>query len=177
VEVAPLAIGVFDILGIPLRLRRISIAKVAPFTGDHLSFAAFHLSLEKNHSMDSEKNYQLGLLYLVHLLINADGIVNEHEQQALMKIIEKEKISPTTYEEFLQDVSIKKPKQIYLQGIALINGCADQKKLNAFVHLFKLSEVDGSVHVKEVRLLLYSIKMADIEFNDVIDAASKWKDY
>ena len=31
-----------------------------------------------------------------------------------------------------------------------------------------MSEVDGRVHVKEVRLLLYSIKMAGIEFNDVV---------
>ncbi len=29
--------------------------------------------------MDSEKKYQMGLLYLIHLLINADGIVNENE--------------------------------------------------------------------------------------------------
>ena len=47
-----------------------------------------------------------------------------------------------------------------------------QEKLNAFVHLYKLSEVDGSVHVKEVRLLLYSIKMAGIEFNDVVERAT-----
>lgn len=127
--------------------------------------------------MDSDKNYQLGLLYLIHLLINADGIVNKNEEKALVKIREKEKISPEVFEEFLQHVATKKPKEIYQEGIALINDCDDKKKLNAFVHMFKLSEVDGSVHVKEVRLLLYSIKMAAIEFNDVVAAASKMKDY
>lgn len=127
--------------------------------------------------MDSNKNYQLGLLYLVHLLINADGIVNKSEEKALMKIKEKEKISPEIYEGFLKDVKTKKPKEIYQDGIALINECDDKAKLRAFVHMYKLSEVDGSVHVKEVRLLLYSIKMAEIEFNDVAAAASKMKDY
>jgi hypothetical protein len=34
-----------------------------------------------------------------------------------------------------------------------------------------MSDVDGSVHVKEVRLLLYSIRAAGIEFNDVIERA------
>jgi uncharacterized tellurite resistance protein B-like protein len=127
--------------------------------------------------MDSNKNYQLGLLYLVHLLINADGIVNKNEEKALVKIKEKEKISPAVFGEFLKDVRTKKPKEIYQEGIALINECDDKRKLNAFVHMYKLSEVDGSVHVKEVRLLLYSIKMAAIEFNDVVTAALKMKDY
>jgi uncharacterized tellurite resistance protein B-like protein len=127
--------------------------------------------------MDSNKNYHLGLLYLVHLLINADGIVNKNEEKALEKIKEKEKISPATFEGFLQDVKTKKPKEIYQEGIALINECDDKRKLNAFVHMYKLSEVDGSVHVKEVRLLLYSIKMAAIEFNDVVTEALKMKDY
>jgi hypothetical protein len=46
--------------------------------------------------------------------------------------------------------------------------CSDEEKLRAFVHLYKLSEADGQVHVKEVRLLLYSIRMAKIEFNEVV---------
>ncbi len=127
--------------------------------------------------MDSNKDYQLGLLYLIHLLINADGVVNSNEEKALVKIREKEKISPNVYEEFLHNIKTKKPKEIYQEGIALINECDNKRKLNAFVHMYKLSEVDGSVHVKEVRLLLYSIKMADIEFNDVVEAASKMKSY
>ena len=127
--------------------------------------------------MDSDKNYHLGLLYLVHLLINADGVVNENEQRALMKIKESEKISSDVFEEFLRDVATKKPKEIYRQGVELVSACDDKKKLSAFVHLYKLSEVDGSVHVKEVRLLLYSIKWAHIEFNDVVAEAAKFNDY
>jgi len=41
--------------------------------------------------------------------------------------------------------------------------------LKAFVTLYKISEIDGRVHVKEVRLLLYSIKMTGIEFDDVVE--------
>ncbi len=127
--------------------------------------------------MDSDKNYHLGLLYLAHLLINADGVVNENEQRALIKIKENEKVPFDVFEEFLRDVATKKPKEIYRQGVELISECDNKMKLKAFVHLYKLSEVDGSVHVKEVRLLLYSIKRAEIEFNDVVAEAAKFKDY
>ncbi len=123
--------------------------------------------------MNSDKKYHLGLLYLVHLLINADGVVNDNEKKALVKIKSKEGISDSIFDGFLLDVIRLKPKEIYQKGIELINECEEEKKLKAFVHLYKISEVDGSVHVKEVRLLLYSVKMANIEFNDVVAAASK----
>ncbi len=121
--------------------------------------------------MSANKNYQLGLLHLVHLLISADGVIDEKERNAILRIKNKESISDSIYTEFENDVKTKTEKDIYQQGIALINECTDEEKLNAFVHLYKLSEVDGNVHVKEVRLLLYSIKMAGIEFNDVIQRA------
>ncbi len=117
------------------------------------------------------KNYQLGLLYLVHLLINADGIVNESEQNTLIKIRDKEKISDSVFNEFQRTVKFSKLKDIYVKSLELINSCNDEEKKRALVHLYKISQIDGSVHVKEVRLLLYSIKMADIDFDDVVAAA------
>jgi len=123
--------------------------------------------------MSANKNYQLGLLHLVHLLISADGVIDEKERNAILHIKSKENISDSVYTEFENDVKTKTEKDIYQQGIALINECSEDEKLKAFVHLYKLSEVDGNVHVKEVRLLLYSIKMAGIEFNDVIQRASQ----
>jgi uncharacterized tellurite resistance protein B-like protein len=123
--------------------------------------------------MASNKSFHLGLLYLTHLLINADGIVNIEEERALQKIKEKEKILPDVFEEFLANVKTKTPKTIYNEGVALINECDDDKKIKALAHMYKLTEIDGSVHVKEVRLLLYSINMAAIEFEDVVVAANK----
>lgn len=123
--------------------------------------------------MAANKNYQLGLLHLVHLLISADGVIDDKERSALIAIKNKENIPDSIWKEFEAEVGEKKEREIYQQGIALINECTQQEKLNAFVHLYKLSEVDGSVHVKEVRLLLYSIKMAGIEFNDVVEHATK----
>ncbi|HPH46642.1 MAG TPA: TerB family tellurite resistance protein, partial [Chryseolinea sp.] len=117
------------------------------------------------------KNYQLGLLYLVHLLVSADGVVDEKEMGALQKIREKEKVSDDTFREFELTVQQKKERDIYQTGIEMLNQCTDQEKTNAFVIMYKMSEVDGRVHVKEVRLLLYSIKMTGIEFDDVVNVA------
>jgi uncharacterized tellurite resistance protein B-like protein len=119
------------------------------------------------------KQYQLGLLYLVHLLVSADGIVDDNEKEALKKIKLKEKISDTLYAQFEKNVKRKKEREIYQEGIAYLNQCTEAQKLHVFVVLYKLSEVDGHVHLKEVRLLLYSIKMAGIEFDDVVSEAKK----
>jgi len=123
--------------------------------------------------MNATENYQLGLLYLVHLLVSADGHVDENEKKALLHIKAHEQIPDTVFDAFQAEVDSKKEKEIYQKGIELINQCSDQDKLRVFVHLYRMSEVDGRVHVREVRLLLYSIKMAGIEFNDVVEAARK----
>jgi len=117
------------------------------------------------------RDYQLGLLCLTHLLVSADGVVDKVEVDALEIIRTKEKISDSLYNEFLEISSTKKEREIYQIGIDLINRCSDAEKLNVFVTLYKLSEVDGRVHVKEIRLLLFSIKLTGIEFNDVVNHA------
>ena len=127
--------------------------------------------------MDANSNYQLGLLYLVHLLVSADGVIDGIERTTLLKVKDLEKIPDEIFRNFENNISTKKERDIYQTGIGLLNECTDEEKLNAFVHLYKMSEVDGRVHVKEVRLMLYSIKMAGIEFNDVVERASRIKSY
>ena len=117
--------------------------------------------------------FHLGLLYMVHLLIGSDGKVSDDEKQALMHIKKLEGIADDIISQFSQDVTSKTEREIYQKGIDLLNKCTNEQKLRTFVHLYKLSEADGNVHVKEVRLLLYSIKMTGIEFNDVVEQAKK----
>jgi len=114
------------------------------------------------------KNFQIGLLYLTHLLISADGVIDEKEFTSLLQIKNKEKIPDSVFKEFEDSIRDKTEKDIYKTGIELISTCTDQEKLSAFAHLYNMSEIDGTVHVREVRLLLYSIKAAGIEFNDVV---------
>lgn len=125
--------------------------------------------------MNTSNNYQLGLLYLVHLLISSDGVIDDNEMEALLKVKNAEKIPDSIFNDFAREIASRKERDIYQKGIGLINKCSDDEKLDAFVHLYRMSEVDGKVHAKEVRLMLYSIKMAKIEFSDVVERASQTK--
>lgn len=125
--------------------------------------------------MSQDKNYHLGVLYLMRLLINADGVIEATENEALRKVKQYENIPEETLISFERDILTKNEKELYQIGIDYLNLCTDEDKLNAFVHLYKMSEADGTVHVKEVRLLLYSIRKAQIEFNDVVNRAKQVK--
>ena len=114
------------------------------------------------------ENYHLGLLYLVHLLVSSDGFVDENELYALNQLKSREKIPDKLFKKFEKDVGSKKEREIYETGLKYINQCTDKEKMRAFVILYKMSEVDGWIHVKEVRLLLYSIRLAGIEFDNVV---------
>ncbi len=103
--------------------------------------------------------------------MSADRLIDEKEMAALQKIRHYSKVDDETFREFECTVNESKEHDIYQIGIDLINQCSDKEKTEAFVILYKMSEVDGRVHVKEIRLLLYSIKMAGIEFDDVVNLA------
>jgi uncharacterized tellurite resistance protein B-like protein len=118
-----------------------------------------------------ENNYHHALLCLTHLLIGADGVQHETEIDALKIIKDTEGIKDIDFEKFQSGMARKKEKDIYQCGIEYLSKCTDKEKLRVFVTLYKLSEVDGRVHVKEIKLLLYSIKHAGIEFNDVVNHA------
>ena len=117
------------------------------------------------------RNYQLGLLYLVKLLIDADGIADEKELEALRVIKEKENIPDEIYSTFEFEVKQLKDREVYNAGIAHLHACSPEEKLNVFTILYKLSEVDGRVHLKEIKLLLYSIKTAGLDLDDVVTHA------
>jgi len=125
--------------------------------------------------MSQDNNYHMGLLYLMRLLMGVDGEVESSENNHLRKVKEFEKIPEETLITFEKVIITKDEKQLYQIGIDYLNLCTDEDKLNAFVHLYKMSEADGTVHVKEVRLLLYSIRKAQIEFNDVVNKAKQVK--
>jgi uncharacterized tellurite resistance protein B-like protein len=117
------------------------------------------------------RNYQLALLYLTKLLIDADGKTDEKELEALRRIHQKENISEERYREFVSALNGARERDIYNDGIALIQQCSREEKLQIFATLYRLSEVDGRVHVKEIKLLLFSIKSAEVEFDDVVEFA------
>ena len=120
------------------------------------------------------EDYHNGLLYLAHLIITADGVIDENELKAMENLKKEEQIPDQVFKDYKENVKTMKEKDIYQKAIDLISNCDDEERLRAFSWLYKISEVDGNVHVKEVRFLLYSVKRADVEFDDVVTAAKEF---
>jgi len=121
--------------------------------------------------MALSENYHNGLLYLAHLVISADGVIDENELQAMENIKASEGIPDAVFSAYKNDVPKMKEKDIYEKAINFVSECTPDERLRAFGFLYKISEVDGNVHVKEVRFLLYSVKRADVDFDEVVEIA------
>ncbi len=119
-----------------------------------------------------KNNYYEALLFLLRVIVQADGVFDDEESEAIEEICEIEKIPKVYYTDFNSRVNTLSEKEMYLKGIDWVQECTKEEQIKVFVWLYKMAEVDGTVHVKEVRFLLYSFRQADIEFEE-IEAAAK----
>lgn len=117
--------------------------------------------------IELDSSYQFGLLHFAHLLVTVDGVMDDREVNALKEICLEENITEEVFKKFQADIASKTEKEVYQKGVELLSGCTDQEKLCAIVHLFQLSEADDNIHEKEVRLLFYSVKGTNVDFEDV----------
>jgi len=124
---------------------------------------------------NQNQNYQLGLLHFAHLLVTVDGFIDEREKNAINSLLKEEQIPEEVYSDFQKLVKSKSEREIYDRGVKFLSQCSEEEKLSALVHLYRLSEIDNNVHVKEVRLLLYSLKATNVEFEDVVLSAKMLK--
>lgn len=116
-------------------------------------------------------HYHSALLYLTHLLVSADGTIDEHEVKALDMIRKRENISNDFFDHFVSTIQGKRERELFQLGVDTVNSCTEDEKLRVFVTLYKLAEVDGRVHLKEIKFLLYALRLAKIEFEDVVTKA------
>ena len=125
--------------------------------------------------MNANIDFQLGLLHFVHLLVNVDGRIDDREKTAILAIKEEERIPDSAFQDFEKYVLSNSEQEIYDKGVELLNKCTEEEKICAFVHLYRLSEADTSISNKEVRFLIYGLKLTHIDFEDVILSASMAK--
>ena len=67
--------------------------------------------------MNTNVNFQLGLLHFVHLLANVDGVVDEREKKAMWSIKDEEKIADSVFHDFEQRIATEKEQDIYKEGV------------------------------------------------------------
>ncbi len=123
--------------------------------------------------MNTKENYAQALLHLTYLLIWSDTEIRGEEIHYLDKIKESEGISDIVFKQFNDSIIGKTGREIYESGIKMINECTRELKIRAFVKLFQLANADGVFHVKEVRLLLYATKLADLDFENIMAEVKK----
>ena len=109
----------------------------------------------------------------MHLVVGADDEIDEQEMNALKIIRNKVNISEETFKQFTADIATMRERDIYISGLELLNNCSEKEKLDAFALLYKLTEADGKVHIKEVRFLLYASKSCGVNFDDVTSESKK----
>jgi len=112
------------------------------------------------------------ILYFTYLLVYSDGEYDESEKSAIDYIRSKEAISDDDYQKFLLEIDDVSEREIYEKGVDLVEACTLEERLIVFVWLYKLSEADGTVHAKEIRFLLYSLRKTGVDFDSVKKAAS-----
>jgi hypothetical protein len=105
--------------------------------------------------MEDNIKFQLGLLHLLHLIVNVDGHIDEREREAMKKIREEEGIPDSVYSDFEKKATTASEDSIYQQGIAYLTDCTDEERLTVFVHLYKLAEADSNISPKEIRFLFF----------------------
>lgn len=123
--------------------------------------------------MLTDNHYHNSILLFSYLIINSDGILDIQEKMAIRKICEHENIAENYLLDFVAEAPAHSEREIFNIGHEEIDQCTDEEKIKVFAWLHRISEVDGDVHVKEVRFLLYSIKKAGIDFEDVVAVADK----
>jgi hypothetical protein len=63
--------------------------------------------------MTQNLDYQLGLLYFVHVLVNVDGKIDESERKAILAIQKEEKITDEVFHEFQEKVVHISEQEMY----------------------------------------------------------------
>ena len=124
--------------------------------------------------MLTENHFHNSILLLSYLITNADGILDDSELEAIGKICKYEKIEDAALINFVNGIPSLTEREVYEKGLEEITICSNEEKIRVFAWLHRISEADGNVHVKEVRFLLYSIKKAGIEFEDVLKKSTEF---
>lgn len=123
--------------------------------------------------MKNITEYSTGLLALISVLINSDGEISENELDYVEKIRQSEGIPDALFEQIRSSILGKSEREVYQIGINAINSCTEAEKLRAFVKMYQMAMIDGVIHVKEVRLLLYAVKTTKVDINTVVEMSAQ----
>jgi hypothetical protein len=127
----------------------------------------------KLNSLETMVHFHKGLLFVSYLLINSDAEISDDELFYLHKMRVEEGISDEVFAHHFKSLLGKDEREIYQIGIDAINLCPDDQKLKIFVRLYQMAMIDKVLRVKEVRFILYAIKLTHVDINTVVQMVDK----
>ncbi len=123
--------------------------------------------------MESIDNYHKGLLFVTYLLINSDKEISDNELYYVHKMRVEEGMSDRMFAEHFKSLIGKSEREIYQIGIKALNQCSDEYKIKAFSRLYQMALSDKVLRTREVRFILYAIKLSSVEVDTVINMISQ----
>jgi hypothetical protein len=114
--------------------------------------------------MGTVKKFQQGLLYVAYLLIHSDREISDNELYYLHKMRVEEGMPDDEFAEHFKSIIGKSEREIYQIGIEALNACPDEYKVKAFERLYQMALADNVLNTREVRFILYALKLTRLDF-------------
>jgi hypothetical protein len=123
--------------------------------------------------MESIDNYHKGLLFVTYLLINSDKEISDNEMYYLHKMRVEEGMSDKMFAEHFKSLIGKSEEEIYQIGIDSLNHCSYKYKVRAISKLYNMALTDKILRTREIRFILYAIKLSHLEVDSVINMVNR----
>lgn len=123
---------------------------------------------------DNKLNYFGGLVSLYHLLINADGHVDEKELKMGQVMRKHENIEDWEFNYFLNKVADQNKDEVIQECIKSLNKCDYELKVKCIAWMSLIANSDGFMDPEEWKLIYY-IYNTELKLNlsDILEMQKK----
>jgi uncharacterized tellurite resistance protein B-like protein len=120
--------------------------------------------------IDNKINYIEGLVSLYHLLINADGHIDDKEVKMGELMKAHEKIDDFMFDFYLNKISTQDKKVVFDACVNSLNKCEHDWKVKSIAWMSLIANSDGFMDPEEWKLI-YSIynKELKLNLNDILE--------
>ena len=120
--------------------------------------------------IDNKINYIEGLVSLYHLLINADGHVDDKELKMGELMKTHEKIDDYMFDFYLNKISTQENEVVFDACVNSLNKCEHDWKVKCIAWMSLIANSDGFMDPEEWKLI-YSIynKELNLNLNDILE--------
>lgn len=119
---------------------------------------------------DNKTNYFSGLVTLYHLLINADGVIDDKELEMGELMKKHESIDDWEFNYYLNKISDKNDEEIIQQCVESLNKCDYDWKVKCIAWMSLIANSDGFMAPEEWKLIYHIYNTAlHLNLSDILN--------